>query len=96
VKAEPIVLHQVEWVLDGLTGEKFLRINGTTYAYSLLPGAVELVKPDGEMYTVTRLTCTCNDSRHRRRVTGCKHRDALRRLGLLKRAAEMKPQEQGV
>lgn len=93
---EPIVLHQVEWVLDGLTGEKFIRINGRRYGYVILPGTVEVTNPEGEVHTVTRVACSCNDAKFRRRVTGCRHRDALKRLGLLKRAAEMKqqPQEQ--
>jgi hypothetical protein len=86
---DPITLHQCEWVYDGLTGEKLVRVNGTTYRYARLPGRVELTKPTGEVYEVTRLTCTCNDAKMRRRVTGCKHRDALKRLGLLRRAAEM-------
>lgn len=93
MNAEPIVLHQCEWVLDGLTGDKLVRVNGTTYRYALLPGAVELTKPTGEVYTVTRVACTCNDAKMRRRVTGCKHRDALKRLGLLARAAELKKQQ---
>jgi hypothetical protein len=98
MKAEPVILHQCEWVLDGLTGDKFIRINGRTYQYRILPGEVELTNPEGEVHTVSRVACTCNDAKFRRRVTGCRHRDALKRLGLLARAAALKkqqPQEQG-
>lgn len=98
MKAEPILLTQVEWVLDGLTGQKFIRIDGRRYTYVILPGVVELTNPEGEVHSVTRVACSCNDAKFRRRVTGCRHRFALKELGLLKRAAEMKqqPQEQGV
>jgi hypothetical protein len=98
MKAEPVILHQCEWVLDGLSGAKCVRINGKAYTYTLRPGEVELVTPSGEVYTVSRVACTCNDAKMRRRVTGCKHRESLRRLGLLARAAALKkqqPQEQG-
>jgi rubredoxin len=37
---DPITLHQCEWVYDGLTGEKLVRVNGTTYRYARLPGRV--------------------------------------------------------
>ena len=87
MKAEPVVLWQVEWILDGLSGLRFVRINGTTYTYDLLPGVVELIKPDGEVHQVTRLACSCNDARFRRRP--CKHRTGLARLGLLQRAAQI-------
>jgi hypothetical protein len=94
MKAEPLHLTQIEWVLDGITGQKFIRIEGRRYDYTLHPGRVDLVNDKGEVHNVTKLTCSCRDAQFRRRVHGCRHRVACRALGLLKRAAEMKHQPQ--
>lgn len=93
MNAESLHLTQIEWVLDGLTGQKFLRIDGRRYDYVVLPGKVELVNPEGEVRTVTKLTCTCPDHQYRRRSGGCRHRRACKALGLLARAAQLKQQQ---
>ncbi len=83
-----LIRHVVPGTLSITIGVSDTRRKVTEFNYAIemgeQPGSFNLVKPDGETYTVSPGgSCDCSDNRYRRRVSACKHVCALRMAGLL-------------